>query len=891
MLRVSGLDLRPATFRGVLALGIVGVMLLGGIATSPIGRSTPAAAVPVRGAPAFHPVASAIPRGGPSPESRTPAIDVSSTGSVNWPTYMGSDSHTSTNPLERTINPSNVSLLAPVWNTTTNGSAFSSPIVVNGTVYWGEWNGYEYAASAANGSLLWSDYLGFDPDCYAGGIESTPAYSNGTLYLGAPNGTWDALNASTGALDWSLPLGGALDDGYYNWASGLVYRHSLYVGLASCDDEPLVPGEVEQVNLTGPPSVNHTWQAVSGGLLGSTVWTTPTADAGANTIWVTTGNDEGAYQPYAQSIIALNATTMAVRGSWEVPNVIGIDSDFGSTAVLVTPAHGAPLVVASNKNGETYAWNRSNVSTSGWGPAWADDTGGGWSGAAFNGTTVFVAGGSVDNNTTTVYALAPETGAIDWQTTLPAPRFPFASVDSADGLLFVGAGNGEFALDGANGTILWNATVPSGEVVYGEAVVADGHLYVPSGSTNGATGRLTAYAIPFDATASVSTPNASTPWEATFSAAATGGMTPYSFVWAFDDGAVVSEPSVDHLFEYAGSHWGHLVVTDPADDVAVFNLSVVTTAAAPPFSTAISASASLGETPFTVLFRANEQNGSGPPYEYDWNFGDGTTGTGDPVAHTFESAGVFGVRLEQTGPLGETSNASSTVQTVAPLAGTLLASPSTGTVPLTVEFTLAAANGSAPYTIGWSFGDGGTRVSGTTVKHTYTTVGNFTAGANVTDSLTGRLTLTTEISTFPPPFVLTVNWSSNLLGCHPFQESVAFTANDSGGTPPVGNSWSFGDGSATVTGNPVAHTYTTAGRFLVNLTATEANGTQATTQVPVSVVPPPCTTVSPSSGTGGLALELLVGGVVAIAAVAVAVTLYRRRRSEGPGSPPTPPAP
>jgi large repetitive protein len=291
------------------------------------------------------------------------------------------------------------------------------------------------------------------------------------------------------------------------------------------------------------------------------------------------------------------------------------------------------------------------------------------------------------------------------------------------------------------------------------------------------------------------------------------------------------------------------------------------------------------------VFRADEQNGSGPPYGDHWDFGDGTTGTGDPATHTYESAGVFGVRLEETGPLGETANASSTVQTVAPLAGNVLAAPSTGAIPLTVEFTLTAANGSRPYAIDWSFGDGSTAVGGTTVQHTYTTVGNFTAGVNVTDSLTGRLALTTEISTDPPPFVLTVNWSQVVGACSPLRVQVEFTANDSGGTPPVTNSWSFGDGSVAATGNPVNHTYTSSGRFLVNLTATEANGTEATTQIPVSLVPPPCVTPTPNAGTSPLALELLGVGIVAIAAIAGAGVLVRRRRSAGSGPPPTPPAP
>jgi len=220
------------------------------------------------------------------------------------------------------------------------------------------------------------------------------------------------LNASTGHLDWSLALGGPTSRGYYDWASALVFHHELYVGEASCADNPLVAGELLQVNLTDPPSVNHTWVAPPPGRLGSTIWTTPTADPGSDTIWVTTGNDEGSPQPYAQSVVGLNASTLALRGSWEVPNVIGTDSDFGSTATLVNPASGSPLVLASNKNGVLYAFNRSNVTSPGWGPVWRDVTGGGWSGAAFDGTTVFAAGGNSVNYSGTVEAIDPSDGTV-----------------------------------------------------------------------------------------------------------------------------------------------------------------------------------------------------------------------------------------------------------------------------------------------------------------------------------------------------------------------------------------------------------------------------------------------------------------------------------------------
>ncbi|MEU0549355.1 ThuA domain-containing protein [Micromonospora sp. NPDC005979] len=66
---------------------------------------------------------------------------------------------------------------------------------------------------------------------------------------------------------------------------------------------------------------------------------------------------------------------------------------------------------------------------------------------------------------------------------------------------------------------------------------------------------------------------------------------------------------------------------------------------------------------------------------------------------------------------------------------TATATPTTGTVPLTVAFdgTATDAEGDTPLTYAWDFGDGGT-ASTLDASHTYTSVGAFTATLTVTDS-------------------------------------------------------------------------------------------------------------------------------------------------------------
>ncbi|HYB63177.1 MAG TPA: PQQ-binding-like beta-propeller repeat protein, partial [Thermoplasmata archaeon] len=199
---------------------------------------------------------------------------------------------TGANTLEHTIGVDNVATLEPIWSVPSNGSDFSAPIVVNGTVYYGSWNGDEYAVNASTGTVLWQTYLGTDNSCgyVPMGISSTPAYANGTLYLGGGDGYWYALNASTGAVDWSF-LPGSLTENYYDWASALVYRSSLYIGTASCFDNPLVPASLIEVSLTSSHRVIAQFNTTPPGEIGESIWSTPALDPATNTVWVSTGNE------------------------------------------------------------------------------------------------------------------------------------------------------------------------------------------------------------------------------------------------------------------------------------------------------------------------------------------------------------------------------------------------------------------------------------------------------------------------------------------------------------------------------------------------------------------------------------------------------------------------
>jgi hypothetical protein len=96
-----------------------------------------------------------------------------------------------------TITPANASMLKKEWTATSGGPAFAQPIVANGNLYWGSFDGYE-RATRTSGDLVWKTFLGTTTPpagtCLppSAGVASTATYrtdvsigrSNAVLFVG-----------------------------------------------------------------------------------------------------------------------------------------------------------------------------------------------------------------------------------------------------------------------------------------------------------------------------------------------------------------------------------------------------------------------------------------------------------------------------------------------------------------------------------------------------------------------------------------------------------------------------------------------------------------------------------------------------------------------------------
>ncbi len=240
--------------------------------------------------------------------------------SGDWPTYLHDPQRTAAGG-DTILSTSNAGQLGLKWAFPTGGPIAASPTVVGGTVYVGSWDGYEYALDAVTGTMKWKTFLGqTTAPCYPqlAGASSAADVETGVVYVGGGDSNWYALDAATGNVLWSVFIGDNTK-GWYNWASPLIYNGYAYIGTSSVGDCPLVPGQLLQVSLSTHLIVN-TFNAVPQGQYGGGIWTSPSLDTSTNTIFVTTGTRNQTTQMLTEAVVALDASTLAVKSFWAVPN-------------------------------------------------------------------------------------------------------------------------------------------------------------------------------------------------------------------------------------------------------------------------------------------------------------------------------------------------------------------------------------------------------------------------------------------------------------------------------------------------------------------------------------------------------------------------------------------
>ena len=423
----------------------------------------------------------------------------------SWPTSLHDNARTGASA-DTSLSTSQAPGLVKLWSYSTGSPIASQPTIVGGVAYVGSWDGYEYALNAATGAVIWKAFLGVtngESDCnpQTAGVSSAAAVLNGVVYVGGGDSNWYALDASTGNVLWDVYTGdNSASGGHYNWSSPLIVNGYAYIGVASLGDCPLVQGQLIQVDLSTHQVVN-TLNLVPDGSTGGGIWTSPAYDPSLNEIFAVTGTETSDSETYAQAVVGINATSMTVVDYWHLPESEAVaDSDWTTSTGLYTATDGTPMLVTTNKNGFTYAFNRTDLAA---GPVWQDQIALGNDCAACGYSTVasaaigqglvFQAGGVTTINGVgyggSVQAFNETTGAVVWQHPEAGPVI--GAITYVNGMVIAGAGSGLEVLDASTGERLYSYDTGLGNWIYAAPSVASGTIM-----TGNTAGMIYAFGLP-----------------------------------------------------------------------------------------------------------------------------------------------------------------------------------------------------------------------------------------------------------------------------------------------------------------------------------------------------------------------------------------------------------
>lgn len=236
------------------------------------------------------------------------------------------------------------------------------------------------------------------------------------------------------------------------------------------------------------------------------------------------------------------------------------------------------------------------------------------------------------------------------------------------------------------------------------------------------------------------------------------------------------------------------------------------------------------------------------PFTFAWDLGNGTyVPGGASLSVSFGSPGPVFVtcRVTDAGRSTATASTSATVNP-APMASAS-ANRSALDAGQSVAFSCTAANGTSPYTVSWSYGDG-SAASGGFQTHSYSSAGAFNATCFVTDTA-GVTVLNSTSLVVDPPLTLLVTRNSGAAAPLTSLEFTVIASNGSGTYPVI--DWTFGDGTS-ATGATVSHPFTVAGNYSVTVRVVDSNGgtSSATLGVLISTIRASFTVSSLSVQTG-----------------------------------------
>jgi PKD repeat protein len=225
------------------------------------------------------------------------------------------------------------------------------------------------------------------------------------------------------------------------------------------------------------------------------------------------------------------------------------------------------------------------------------------------------------------------------------------------------------------------------------------------------------------------------------------------YQWDFGDGARGSGRTVQHAYRTAGTYVARLVIVDGFGRSASAVQSITVGAGVQP--TAAFVFSPTNPLPAQQVFFNASASRPAPGRSissYQWDFGDGASGSGAQPSHAYAAPGQYNVTLVITDDVGRTASITQgvTVGSDSPTADFTFA-PTSPSVNVTIAFngsTSTAVAGRTIVSYTWNFGDG-TSGSGVAVSKSYPTVGTRNVTLTVVDNQGKSGSVTKPVTVVP----------------------------------------------------------------------------------------------------------------------------------------------
>ena len=241
------------------------------------------------------------------------------------------------------------------WKFPTGDVVHSSPAYADGVLYFGSWDSFFYAVDAATGKEKWRFHGGEDALIHNQvGFQSSPAVANGVVYTGCRDSNLYALDAATGKENWRF-------NNELSWvitapavARGKVFfatsDSSLYHVVDAVTGKPVLRQQSKAYMFSSPAVASDVVLiGVLNGTLeardiktGELLWDYQTETSKENKGWVLTA-DRKFNNP------------MLYCSNWREAPLVATDRQFGIGAIFSSPLVVNGVVYFGSTDGYVYA--------------------------------------------------------------------------------------------------------------------------------------------------------------------------------------------------------------------------------------------------------------------------------------------------------------------------------------------------------------------------------------------------------------------------------------------------------------------------------------------------------------------------------------------------------